>query len=151
MSDVEAMFHQVRVSPDDCNALSFLWWPDGNMDLEPEELMMTVHLFGGLSTPSCANFALKRTTTDNKARFSPKAVETVQRNFYVDDSLKSVESEEIAVHLVTELSQLLKMGGFWLTKWLSNSRQVIKLISESEQATTVKNLDLDHPHVERAL
>lgn len=25
MSDVEAMFHQVRVKPDDCNALRFLW------------------------------------------------------------------------------------------------------------------------------
>ena len=29
MSDVEAMFHQVRVRPSDCEALSFLWWPDG--------------------------------------------------------------------------------------------------------------------------
>ena len=151
MSDVQAMFHQVRVSPDDCNALRFLWWPDGNMDLEPEELMMTMHLFGGVSSPSYAKFALKRTASDNKARFSPEAVETVERNFYVEDCLKSVESEEIAIHLVTELSQLLKRGGFWLAKWLSNSRQVIEPIPEFERATSVKNLDLDHPLVERAL
>ena len=29
MSDIEKMFHQVRISPQDTCALSFLWWPDG--------------------------------------------------------------------------------------------------------------------------
>ena len=65
MSDVEAMFYQVRVRPSDCEALSFLWWPDGNLDAQPEEYQMRVHLFGGASSPSCANFALKRTAEDN--------------------------------------------------------------------------------------
>jgi len=59
MSDIEAMFHQVRVRPTDCDALRFLWWPDGKLALQPEEYQMTVHLFGAASSPSCANFALK--------------------------------------------------------------------------------------------
>ena len=33
MCYVEAMLHQVRVRPDDCNALRFLWWPDGDLHL----------------------------------------------------------------------------------------------------------------------
>ena len=78
MSDVEAMFHQVRVNPEDRSALRFLWWPDGNLDLEPEEFVMTVHLFGAVSFPSCANFALKKTATDNQADFSNEAVKTVE-------------------------------------------------------------------------
>ena len=97
MSDVEAMFHQVSVRPSDCDALRFLWWPDGNLNSVPEEYQMLVHLFGGASSPSCANFALRRTAEDNKEDFDPKAIETVERNFYVDDCLRSVASEEEAV------------------------------------------------------
>jgi hypothetical protein len=44
MSDVEAMFHQVHVRPTDCDALRFLWWPDRNLALSPEEYEITVHL-----------------------------------------------------------------------------------------------------------
>ena len=29
-ADIEAMFHQVYVDPQDRGALRFLWWPDGN-------------------------------------------------------------------------------------------------------------------------
>ena len=59
MSDIEAMFYQVQVRPSDCNYLRFLWWPDGNLETEPEEYQMLVHLFGGPSSPSCANYALR--------------------------------------------------------------------------------------------
>lgn len=83
MSDVEAMFHQVRVRPSDCDTLRFLWWLDGNLDNQPEEYQMRVHLFGGASSPSCANFALKRTAEDNKD-YDPQTIETVKRNFYVE-------------------------------------------------------------------
>ena len=69
MSDVEAMFHQVRVRPSDCNALSFLWWPDGNLDSEPEEYQMRVHLFGGASSPSCANFGAEENGGRQQRRF----------------------------------------------------------------------------------
>lgn len=151
MSDVEAMFHQVHVSPEDRSALRFLWWPDGNMDLKPEELMMSVHLFGAVSSTSCANFALKKTAADNRDQFSHEAIKTIERNFYVDDCLKSVKSEQDAIQLAGELSQLLMKGGFQLTKWLSNSRKTIESIPESDRAAFVKDLHFEHTLVERAL
>ena len=151
ISDVEAMFHQVNVNPEDCNALRFLWWPNGDLASQPEELMMTVHLFGGVSSPSCANFALRKTAEDNKASFNPETVRTVERNFYVDDCLKAVASEESATLLVKDLTELLSKGGFRLTKWLSNSRKVVESIPETERATAVKSLDFDLAVIERAL
>lgn len=87
MSNAEAMFHQVRVSPSDCDALQFLWWPDGNLEDQPQEYQMTVHLFAGASSPSCANFALKRTAEHNSADFDAETVEKVKHNFYVDNCL----------------------------------------------------------------
>ena len=151
MSDIEAMFHQVRVRPSDCDALRFLWWPDGNLASQPEEYQMTVHLFGATSSPSCANFALKRVAEDHKAEFDEETTQTVRRNFYVDDCLKSVGSNEKAVRLVGQLWDLLAKAGFRLTKWISNSQEVINSLPESERATTLKNLDFSEPHLERAL
>ena len=151
MSDVEAMFHQVNVKPDDCSALRFLWWPNGDLTLEPEEYMMTVHLFGGVLSPSCANYALQKTADDNKANFAAEIVSSVKRNFYVDDCLKSVKSDEDAIRQVRDLTELLKKGGFRLTKWLSNSRTVVESVPESERAMSVKDLDFDRIPIERAL
>ena len=121
MVDIEGMFHQVKVTPEDCNALRFLWWPDGDVTAQPEELMMAVHLFDRVSSPSCANFVLKKTAKDNKTSFDPEIIRTVKRDFYVDDCLKSVTSDKSAIFLVDNLIELLRRGGFPLTKWLSNS------------------------------
>ena len=132
MVDIEAMFHQVRVKPDDSNALQFLWRPNGDLNAQPQELMMTVHLFGGVSSPSCANFALRKTADDNQG-FDPEIVNTVKRNFYVDDYLKSVKSEQDGISLAKDLTNLPEKGGFRLTKWLSNSREVVESIPESDE------------------
>ena len=151
MSDVEAMFHQVRVRPSDRDALRLLWWPEGNLDNPPKEYRMNVHLFGSASSPSCANFALKKTADDNASHFNDQAIETVQRNFYVDDCLKSVREEDEAIKLAKDLRELLALGGFNLTKWLSNSRKVIESLPEGERAAQVKDLDFDKTPIERAL
>jgi hypothetical protein len=151
MSDVEAMFYQVHVRPTDCDALRFLWWPDGNLAIPPEEYQMTVHLFGAASSPSCANFALKRVAEDYKTEFDLDTVQTVKRNFYVDDCLKSVESNEKAIRLANQLRDLLAKAGFRLTKWISNSVEVFESLPESERSATVTSLDFSEPHLERAL
>ncbi|XP_068756283.1 uncharacterized protein [Montipora capricornis] len=62
VADIEAMFHQVLVEPKDCDALRFLCWPNGDLSQELEEYRMVKHLFGATSSPSIANFCLKKTT-----------------------------------------------------------------------------------------
>ena len=64
---------------------------------------MEVHLFGVTSSPSCSSLALKRTAEDNVGEFSEDIVETVKRNFYVNDCLKSVRSIGNAVKVVDQL------------------------------------------------
>ena len=151
MSDIKAMFYQVYVRPSDCNYLRFLWWPGGNLNEEPSEYQMLVHLFGGASSPSCSNFALRQTAEDNKNDFNAETVRTVKENFYVDDCLKSVNTVPAAINLAGELREILARGGFRLTKWVSNSKDVLDSIPESERATSTKSIDFEGVVSERAL
>lgn len=97
MADVEQMFYQALLPVEDCNFLRYLWWPGGDFERAPQEFQMRVHVFGCVSSPSCASFALRRTATDNQDHFDEETVETVRKNFYVDDCLKSVQNEQDAV------------------------------------------------------
>ena len=151
IADIESMFYQVLVRPDDSDVLRFLWWPGNDLQRRPEEYQMTVHLFGAVSSPSCANFALRKTAEENFQRFDFEVINTVRRNFYVDDCLKSVPSESEAIRLTADLRRLLERGGFNLTKWVSNSRKLIESLPESDRAGSFKDLHDGQLPVERAL
>ena len=103
---------------------------------------MTVHLFGSTSSPSCANFALRRTTTDNRIKFGEEAATVLHRNFYVDDMLKSFKSSSVAVDVFPKVVQMCKEGGFRLTKVHSNYGKFLSIIPESERSKALKDLDL---------
>ena len=145
---------QLLSGPDCSSTLQrFLWWPGGDVDQNIIECRMHAHIFGAASSPAVAKFALRKTALDNATSFSPLAVETVHRSFYVDDCLRSVYSVEEAIDLSAELRALTQKGGFRLTQWTSNSREVLNSIPESERAKNVKEVDLDHEELpsEKAL
>ncbi|KAL3987991.1 21S rRNA GM methyltransferase [Sarotherodon galilaeus] len=153
MADVEAMFHQVKVPDEDSDLLRFLWWTSGDITQKMVEYKMVVHIFGATSSPSCASFALRKCAEDNRDPANSQAVDTVLHNFYVDDCLKAVSSEEEAIQLYHTLRAVCQRGGFRLTKWISNSRAVLSAIPEEERASEVKDFDLDQDTlpIERAL
>eukprot|EP00064_Thunnus_orientalis_P022985 superscaffoldBa00008270_g23209 len=153
MTDIEGMFHQVRVAREDADFLRFLWWPNGDITKECVEHRMIVHIFGAVSSPSCATFASLKTAEDNQDKYPAEAVDTVRQNFYVDDCLKSVSPVEQAVQLYKNLKEMCSKGGFHLNKWLSNNHSVLARIPEEERAKEVKtlNLDRDKLPMERAL
>ncbi len=151
VADVETMFYQVLVEPTDCDAFRFLWWENNDLNGEPVEYRMVKHVFGATSSPSCANFCLKKTASTFGGEFDKEVSETVDKNMYVDDLMKSVEGADRAILLAKQLRELLQKGGFKLTKWLSNNREVLSTIPESERARSVVNLDIDDLPTESAL
>lgn len=134
MGDIQSMFYQVRVTEEDKNFLCFLWWTEGDMSQAPAEYRMSTHLFGAVSSPSCACYALRRTAEDNQAQFSSEVVQTVGQNSYVDDCLKSFPLEEEAVSMVQALSVNPPLWQISLTKWSSNSWAVLQTIEEQQRA-----------------
>ena len=139
MGDIEAMFYQVRVPKSQRKFLRFFWWPGNNFDVEPQEYEMCVHLFGALSSPSCANFALRQAARDNEDSLGLECADVLRRNLYVDDMLKSYPDEKSAKENILLVDEMCKRGGFNLTKFVSNSEQVMSSIQTNKQAVSVES------------
>ena len=151
IADIESMFYQVLVQPDDWDAFRFLWWENHDFKETPTEYRMVKHVFGATSSPSVTNFCSKKTALSFGKEFDPEVTDTVDKNMYVDDLMKSVDQTEKAVTLANQLQELLKKRGFRLTKWLSNDRNLLAEIPESERAKSVVNLEIGKLATECAL
>ena len=113
---------------------------------------MCVHVFGGKSSPGCCNYAFRRTALDNVSSYIKEATNTLLRNFYVDDVLKSVPSVRDALTLIQEFRDLRKKGGFKLTKFISNKKDVLYQIADALKRDGAKDKDLTGSlPIERAL
>ena len=80
------------------------------------------------------NYALRRTAMEFGHQFSQEVPKILLENFYVDDCLKSVATEDQAISLVRDLKKLCSMGGFNLTKLVTNSRTVLNSVSKSDRS-----------------
>ena len=142
MADIESTHYQVRVPEYQQSFIKFLWWENHNIEEEPSDFAMCAHVFGGVSSASCSNYALKRSATDNADQYGQEAEEVVRSNFYVDDLLKSVDNPKTAMILVKNVVDMCKSGGFHLTKFISNNRELLISIPKDQRRNGVKNADL---------
>ena len=117
--DIEQMFHQFKVNVEHRNYLKFLWFENGDITRDPVECRMSVHLFGAISSPGCANFGLKQLANNYEADFGPEVANFIRRDFYVDDGLKSLPSAAEAIRLIKRTIEMCSNRGIRLHKLLS--------------------------------
>ena len=68
----------------------------------------------------------------------------VDKDFYIGDFEKSVRTVSEASSLADEVTCLLSEAGFRLTKWMSNSREVLSKIPDADRAKPTLDLDLEN-------
>ena len=67
--DIETMYQQVKVPENQRCFLRFLWWKHNDSSKVIVDNEVTAHVFSGISSPSCSNYALENTATDNVKKY----------------------------------------------------------------------------------
>ncbi|XP_062393459.1 uncharacterized protein LOC134080863 [Sardina pilchardus] len=152
-ADIEQMFHSFVVREDHRNFLRFLWFRDNDTSKDIVEYRMRVHVFGNSPSPAVAMYGLRRAALHGEAEFGANAKRFVQRDFYVDDGLKSLPSVAEAIDLLKATQDMLAISNLRLHKIASNSPAVMEAFPSDDYAKDLKDLDLqiDSPPIQRSL
>ena len=132
-ADIQTMFYQVKVKTEHRDYLRYLWFQDSELDKKAIEYRMVSHPFGASSSPSVANFALKRAAEDFGSDYNLDISHTINNCFYVDDCIRSDDSISYLKENAAEVKSLCGRAGFNLTKFVSSSKEFLM---------NLENLDL---------
>ena len=82
-ADVKEMYHMLRLPERDKPSMRFLWRE--SPEEEPSVYQFERTVFGEVSAPSRANYAMRRNANENGDL--PLGVKAVYKHFYTDDGL----------------------------------------------------------------
>ncbi|XP_056393184.1 uncharacterized protein LOC130285449 [Hyla sarda] len=152
-ADIQQMFHCFLVKKEDRNFLRFLWYRDNDLSKEVIEYRMRVHIFGNSPSPSVAIYGLKRSAQEGEAEYGSDVRKFVEKDFYVDDCLKAMPSNETAINLLRRAQEMLAYSNLRLHKIASNSQELIEAFPSQDRCSDLKDLDLgtDPMPVQRSL
>ena len=135
MADIKKMFLQIQLKQEDQNSHRFLW-RGLKTNEEPKRYCMTRVTFGSTSSPFLSIATVQKHAREHQSEY-PRAAQEILENMYVDDLLSGSEDDESALEIKNKLTELMHIGGFYLTKWASNSEMVMKSIPDDEIAPEV--------------
>ena len=139
--DIEGMYMQVSVRPQDRKFLGFLW---GTKD--PEMYEYVRHVFGAKCSPLCANHALQTCSNEHASDY-PSVQRLFHENFCMDDFYLSTDTISEAIQLMEDLRCVLLKGGFNLTKWVSTKETFLTTVPAEHRALS----PADIPHAEQRI
>ncbi|XP_003391348.1 PREDICTED: uncharacterized protein LOC100639084, partial [Amphimedon queenslandica] len=131
-ADIEKAFLNISVAPQDRDVLRFLWVADIAADVPQIKVMkFTRVMFGVSSSPFLLNATIQKHMQGFTKQY-PYIVPKLLQATYVDDIITGARTETEAEELYTIGKKLLQKGGFNLRKFVSNSSELQKKISQKE-------------------
>lgn len=126
IADIEKMYRQVLINPDQRSLQRILWRFKINDPIEVYELNTVTYgtAAGSFLAIRCL-MAIAKECEDTH----PGLAKIIREDFYVDDLITGTESKEQAVLIATQATAALAKGGFNLCKWNSNEQTVYEKIT----------------------
>ena len=141
-ADIQQMFYCFIVREDHRDYLRFLWYEDNDLDKPVTEYRMKVHVFGNSPSPAVAIYGLRRAAQEGSKEHGIDVQQFVMRNFYVDNGLTSVSTDDEAIDTLKRTREMLAESNIKLHKIASNSSKVMEAFPPEERAKDLKDLDL---------
>lgn len=136
-ADIEKMYRQVLIHHDDQKYQKILWRSNYGDPIKVYRLKTVT--YGQACAPHCAIRALMQCAADNEVTY-PKGASIVKECFYVDDLLTGADTTQEAHAIKHEITELLKQGGFNITKWKTNSEAFESVELKDPENQTVLGL-----------
>ncbi|XP_018399368.1 PREDICTED: uncharacterized protein LOC108777070 [Cyphomyrmex costatus] len=129
-ADVEKMFRQIQVHPEDRDLQRILWRHDEADKIRDYQLNTVTY---GLA---CAPFLAMRTLrqlADDEENHQPLGAAILRRDVYMDDILTGAANYQEAKEIQRQLSLLCSAGGFPLKKWSANNIYLLEYVPKEDR------------------
>ncbi|XP_032690349.1 uncharacterized protein LOC116853391 [Odontomachus brunneus] len=143
-ADIAKMFRQILVDPRDLNYQRILW--RDSLDDAVEEYQLLTVTYGTACAPFLALRVLRQLARDDGSRF-PVAASVLLNHIYVDDVLFGHDNARELRDARDQLINLLRLGGFELRKWASNSADLLTDIDANDHGIACSKSLSDSDHV----
>lgn len=144
-SDIEKMYRQVLLNPDQRKLQQILWRDHPHLPLKAYELNTVT--YGSAASAFISIRCLKQLSLECK---DPTLQEIIAKDFYVDDQITGCSTVSQAIDLYTNLTKELNKGCFPLRKWKCNSKEVSDIII-GDTTDQQNNINLPPSHSTKVL
>ena len=124
-ADIEQMYRQILLHPDDRNFQLIFWYYEGKQYV----YRLNTVTFGIKPSPFLAIRAVNQLADDESKNF-PRASKIVKRDLYVDNLLTGANSLKKILEIRNEIIDLCKLGCLNIRQWASNHQHAFDNIHE---------------------
>lgn len=125
-ADIAKMYRQILINKEQRNLQLILWRSDSSQEVNCYRLNTVTY---GMAASSFLSIRSLKQLAVEFRNIYPASSRVIESDFYVDDLLTGFESREAAIKAQTEISEILKTGGFELRKWASNDKVILNHIN----------------------
>ncbi|XP_029155196.1 uncharacterized protein LOC114928280 [Nylanderia fulva] len=129
-TDIEKMYRQILVHPDD-QCLQRILWRESSND-EVKEYWLSTVTYGLSCAPYLAIRTLRQLAEDEGHRY-PKGALILLSDVYMDDILAGAETMEEAEVMIQQLKEICRAGGFSLKKWSANHSLLLNQVEPDDR------------------